>query len=63
MIVELDGWAFHRDRVSFESDRNRDADTLAAGLVTVRITWERMTTEPQHEADRLHGDPRTAPMR
>jgi Transcriptional regulator, AbiEi antitoxin len=55
VIVELDGWAFHRDRVTFESDRNRDADTLAAGLVTVRITWARMTTDPQHEADRLNG--------
>jgi hypothetical protein len=55
VIVELDGWAFHRDRVTFESDRNRDADTLAAGLVTVRITWARMTIDPQHEADRLHG--------
>jgi len=53
VIVELDGWAFHRDRATFESDRNRDADTLAAGLVTVRITWVRMTTNPQHEADRL----------
>ncbi len=55
VIVELDGWAFHRDRVTFESDRNRDADTLAAGLVTVRITWARMTADPRHEADRLHG--------
>ena len=55
VIVELDGWAFHRDRVTFESDRNRDAYTLAAGLVTVRITWARMTTDPEHEADRLYG--------
>jgi hypothetical protein len=55
VIVELDGWAFHRDRLTFESDRNRDADTLAAGLVTVRITWARMTTDPRYEADRLHG--------
>jgi very-short-patch-repair endonuclease len=54
VIVELDGWAFHRDRATFESDRNRDADTLTAGLVTIRITWVRMTTDPQHEAERLH---------
>jgi hypothetical protein len=53
VIVELDGWDFHRDRRSFENDRNRDADTLAAGLVTVRITWVRFTTGPEHEAERL----------
>lgn len=53
LIVELDGWGFHRGRDSFERDRNRDADTLAAGDVTVRITWERMTTRPRQEADRL----------
>lgn len=41
LIVELDSWEFHRDRTSFVNDRNRDADTLAAGYATVRMTWER----------------------
>ncbi|MGB9183177.1 MAG: type IV toxin-antitoxin system AbiEi family antitoxin domain-containing protein [Solirubrobacteraceae bacterium] len=53
VIVELDSWTHHRERVSFESDRNRDADTLAAGLVTVRITWPRFTRTPRAEAKRL----------
>lgn len=53
VIVELDSWAHHRARASFESDRNRDADTLAAGLVTVRITWRRFTRTPRAEAKRL----------
>jgi very-short-patch-repair endonuclease len=51
VIIELDSWEFHQDRGSFESDRNRDADTLAAGHLTVRITWGRMTAR---EAVRLH---------
>jgi hypothetical protein len=51
VIVELDSWEFHRDRSSFESDRDRDADTLAAGHLTVRITWGRMSAR---EAARLH---------
>jgi hypothetical protein len=51
VIVELDSWEFHRDRGAFESDRDRDADALAAGFVTVRITWGRMTAA---EAARLH---------
>ena len=50
LIVELDSWEFHRDRSSFVNDRNRDADTLAAGYATVRITWER---PDEAEAKRL----------
>jgi very-short-patch-repair endonuclease len=53
VIVELDGYDFHRDRYSFESDRDRDADLLAHGIPTMRITWERMTETPVREADRL----------
>jgi hypothetical protein len=54
LIIELDSWDFHRDRDVFESDRDRDADTLAAGHHTVRITWERLEDRPAREADRLH---------
>lgn len=53
VIVELDGWDFHNSRTSFEGDRDRDADTLAARIVTVRITWERLTERPDQEARRL----------
>ena len=54
VIVELDGWDFHSSRESFESDRERDACTLEAGHVTVRITWERLHERPHQEAQRLH---------
>ena len=53
VIVELDGWDFHSNRRSFERDRDRDAALLAAGYVTVRITWERLTGAPAREAARL----------
>ncbi|MGH2874255.1 MAG: type IV toxin-antitoxin system AbiEi family antitoxin domain-containing protein [Solirubrobacteraceae bacterium] len=53
VIVELDGWHFHRDRATFESDRERDAATLLAGHLTLRLTWERMTRHPAREAARL----------
>jgi Protein of unknown function (DUF559) len=46
LIVELDGWEFHGDRRTFESDRVRDADLLAAGFRTVRMTWARLTGPP-----------------
>jgi REase_MTES_1575 len=53
VIVELDGWTYHSSRRSFERDRERDTVLLAAGYVTVRITWERLTTQPEREAARL----------
>jgi very-short-patch-repair endonuclease len=54
LVVELDGWEFHRDRDQFESDRDRDADRLAAGIATVRVTRDRFDLEPAREAARLH---------
>ncbi len=54
VIVELDGYRYHSDRRTFERDRNRDAEMLARGIVTVRITWERLTVRPAAEAGRLH---------
>jgi len=53
LIVELDGWDFHRTRQAFETDRERDAHMLAHGIVTVRITKERLRERPGPEAARL----------
>ena len=54
VIVELDSWPFHKGKIAFETDRERDAETLAKGFVTVRVTGERLDERPQHEATRLH---------
>ena len=54
LVVEVDSHQFHSDRQTFEGDRNRDVDFLAAGIVTVRITDERMNQKPEHEASRLN---------
>jgi very-short-patch-repair endonuclease len=53
LIVELDGYEFHNGRGSFESDRERDAATLAAGHATVRVTHDRLTDSAEREAARL----------
>jgi very-short-patch-repair endonuclease len=55
VIVELDGYEFHKDRGSFESDRERDAITLQAGYPTVRITRRRIHHPAEREAARLQG--------
>ena len=54
MIVELDGWEFHRDRASFENDRERDAATSALGFLTYRLTRRRFDAQGELEADRLN---------
>jgi very-short-patch-repair endonuclease len=53
LIVELDGWRYHRTRQSFERDRERDAHALASGFPTVRITKQRIDATPDREAARL----------
>ena len=53
LIVELDGWDYHKDRHAFESDRERDAHHLAHGTPTVRITKDRLEHTPDREAARL----------
>jgi very-short-patch-repair endonuclease len=45
LIVEVDGWQYHRTRQAFERDRRKDAALTAAGNRVVRITWRRLTTE------------------
>ena len=49
-VVELDGWDFHSSQYSFKSDREQDAALLALGIVTVRITWDRLIEAPEQEA-------------
>ncbi len=54
VIVELDGYDYHKDQDAFEDDRDRDAEHLAQGLITVRMTGKRLKETADYEADRLH---------
>jgi very-short-patch-repair endonuclease len=47
LIVEVDGYEFHRSREAFERDRARDAALLAAGHRVMRVTWRQLTSEPR----------------
>lgn len=42
VIVELDGYGFHRGRHAFEADRRRDIKLQAAGWRVIRITYRRI---------------------
>lgn len=45
VIVEIDGFAFHRTRRSFEADRRRDVELRAAGYTVLRFTWRQLLDE------------------
>jgi very-short-patch-repair endonuclease len=47
VIVELDGFAFHKSRARFEADRRRDAKLMVAGYRVLRITQQRLQNEPE----------------
>jgi very-short-patch-repair endonuclease len=47
LVVEVDGYAFHSMRRSFERDRRRDAHLTAMGYRVNRVTWRQITDEPE----------------
>ncbi len=47
LIVELDGWAFHRSRGSFEEDRRRTVDLQSDGYTVLRFTWRQIDQRSQ----------------
>jgi very-short-patch-repair endonuclease len=44
LIVEVDGYRFHRSRKKFESDREQDVTLGMKGWTTRRFTWRQLTT-------------------
>ncbi len=54
LIVELDTLDYHGHEAAFERDRDKDANLLAAGYATVRVTGYRLDQTPEREAARLH---------
>ena len=46
LVVEVDGFHFHRTRAAFERDRARDATLAAAGLRTLRFTQRQVIERP-----------------
>ncbi len=53
LILEVDGYAYHRSRAAFERDRRRDAELGAAGLRVLRVTWRQVVGEPEALVARL----------
>jgi hypothetical protein len=53
LVVELDGYAFHRSPAAFEVDRARDVALMLAGLRVVRLTWRAVTRQPAATAQSI----------
>ncbi len=53
LVVEVDGFAFHRSAYQFERDRRRDAELVAHGYRVVRVTWRQLTRESESVLVRL----------
>lgn len=53
VIVEVDGWAYHRDLRAFLIDGPRQAALTAAGWIVVRTHWYELTESPQVFIDNL----------
>jgi putative AbiEi antitoxin of type IV toxin-antitoxin system/uncharacterized protein DUF559 len=46
LIVEVDGYRYHRAPSRFESDRERDVMLVVAGWQVMRFTWMQLTERP-----------------
>ncbi|MDT8341492.1 MAG: DUF559 domain-containing protein [Longimicrobiales bacterium] len=53
LAVEIDGYAFHRQRPAFEDDRSRSAALAARGFLVLRFTPRQLTKEPDRVLARL----------
>ncbi len=53
LAVEIDGYAYHRQRPAFEDDRSRDAALAARGIMVLRFTPRQLTREPDKVLARL----------
>ncbi len=53
LIVETDGYRYHRGRVAFEDDRDRDLRLRTLGYEVLRLTHRQLVDEPDRVADAL----------
>lgn len=53
LIVETDGYRYHRGRVAFEDDRDRDLGLRALGYEIVRLSERQVTGEPHRVAAQI----------
>ncbi len=53
VVIELDGWRYHRSPESFRSDRSRDVELAALGWVVLRFTHADVDRRPRWVLDQI----------
>ncbi|HVQ58441.1 MAG TPA: DUF559 domain-containing protein [Solirubrobacterales bacterium] len=53
LVVETDGYRYHRGPTAFETDHVRDLDLRNAGLDVLHFTYRQVTSEPSQVANVL----------
>jgi len=53
LVVEVDGWEFHRAKRAFGNDRKRDRRLIRVGWRVARFTYDEVTYEPEGVAAEL----------
>jgi very-short-patch-repair endonuclease len=53
LVVELDGWARHKDRHAFQQDREKGNALAAAGYTILRFTHDDVVRRPNHVAAQI----------
>jgi predicted transcriptional regulator of viral defense system len=53
LVVEADGYAWHRSPSAFNDDRERDVELALAGLRGLRFTWHQVTRRRPYVADAI----------
>jgi very-short-patch-repair endonuclease len=46
LVVEVDGYKFHRTRTKLERDSAKSAKLVAMGVALMRVTWPQMRDTP-----------------
>lgn len=63
LVVETDGYRFHRGRAAFEDDRARDLALRGIGFQVVRLSERQVATEPARVAEVLRAAIASARLR
>jgi very-short-patch-repair endonuclease len=53
LVVEVDGFKFHRTKVRFVRDRRRRGDLMARGYEVFVVSWSDLVEEPGATMSRL----------
>lgn len=53
LIIETDGYRYHRGRAAFEDDRSRDLELRTSGFDVMRLSYRQVVEEPERIAGGL----------